>query len=255
MQKFSKLKFKELRKAEVIAFGSDLSKVIQPYLAANVGIQPAYQQFVDQWNVISPFFQDDSGSVHTDQLTDLDALRDSDIAGIKLIARGYVNHRTDAVVKAAQLVLNTLNSFDNNIPRLSNITETETIKKLVDIFENNADVKAALVLLHLTDWVAPMKVTNQEFNDLFLLRNKEESAKPEGNYLVEKPKAEDAYEFLVDIIHSINRISPKPELDDLTNELNELIGKYNFMVTQRQGFRSAQKAKDQNSANGDINPV
>lgn len=255
MQTFSKLKFKELWKEEIIAFGSDLSKVIQPFLAANAGIQPAYQQFVDQWSRISPFFQDDSGSVHTNELTDLDAVRDSDITGIKLIARGYVNHRSVDVKKAAQLIINTLNGFGNNIPRLSNIMETETINKLVDIFENDANVKAALALLHLTEWVAPLKATNQEFNTLFLVRNKELAGKPSSHFLEEKPKAEEAYEYLVDVIKSLNRIAPKPELDDLTNEVNELITKYNFGVSQRQGKRASKKVKDENPASGDPNPA
>ena len=240
MPEFSRLRFKEMWKEEIIAFGPDLVQIITPFDPAAFGLTNALTRFTDQWARLNPFFKDSAGSVHTDDLTDLDSVRDSDLNGIKAMAKAYLYHRNAAKVDAAQLILNAMDGFDKNIPKQVMVVQTKTVTELVKVFETDVAVKAALVLLGLTEWVAPLKATNEEFNTIFLTRTREDGDKPDGNFLAEKPAAELALLNLLKVIDAKNTLDPDPKLDQMMSQINELISKYNQVVAQRKGG----KAKD-----------
>ena len=235
MTEFLKLRFKELRKDEVIAFGPDLVKIITPFDPAALGIDAPLNALKTQWEKLDPFMKDASGSVLTDDIAELDALRDSDLVGIKSFAKAMLYHRNPAKRAAAERVLAAMDGFDKNIPRQSLAVQTKTVVELVKRFETEAGLMADLALIGLTEWIAPMKATNTEVGDKYLDRTREDSDKPDTNFLEQRPLAEAALLHLFKVIMAKNTLAPDPQLDQLTAQTNELIAKYNQLVAQRKG--------------------
>lgn len=235
MIELTKLRFKEMLKDEVIAFGPNVVKIITPFDPAALGLTPVLTRFTDQWERLSPFMQNIAGSVLTDDIIILDDRRDKDLVGIKASAKAALNHRNPAKVAAAELIINTMNSFDHNIPKLSLAVQTETVVKLVDKFENDPAVKAAMDLLGLTEWVAPLKATNQEVSDKYIGRAREAGDKPDTNFLEQRPAAEAICLLLFKMIDAKNTLDDEHKLDPLVAQLNEIISKANQTVAQRKG--------------------
>ena len=235
MAEFGKLRFKELIKDEVISWGPNVVKIITPFDPVALGLTPVLNEFQVQWDKLVPYMQNSAGSVLTDDITDKDGLRDKDLVGIKLYAKSVLYHRNAAKVAAAELVLSTMDSFDKNIPKQSIAVQTETVVKLVKLFETDAKVKAAMDLIGLTEWVPPLKATNEELGDTFIDRTREDGDKPDKNFLEQRPMALAVHLKLLKVIDAKNTLAPDPKLDQIIGQVNELIAKYNQMVAQRKG--------------------
>lgn len=234
-------------KDEIIAFGPALVKIVNPYDPNALGLKPVMDKLEAQWKNLEPFMQNSAGSVHTDDLIELDNLRDNDLRGIKSLAEAYLKHRNPAMRDAGQLIINTMNGFDAEIPRQALPVQTQTVKQLLLALETKPELVAAVASLNLAEWLAPLKATNLEFEDKYMLRNKEEGEKPDTNFLEQKPLAEEAYLAFQKRLLALNELNPNPKFDQIIAETNELVSKYNQLVTQRQ----AANKKKRNDKGGD----
>lgn len=245
MSEFIFLRFKAMLKEEVIAFGPGVKKIVDAFDPATIGLKPVLDAMEEQWKKLEPFLENKKGSVLTDDVTLLDDLRDTDLKGIKSLAEAFLKHRNQEKRDAAQLIINTMDGFDADIPRQALPVQTETIKQLVAKLETDTELVAAVAQLNLAEWLAPLKATNLEFENIYSLRIEKEGEKPDTNFLVQKPLAENAYLAFQKRIIALNEISPNPKYDQIISQINELVGKYNQLVAQRQAANKKKRGGDE----------
>lgn len=238
------LKFRALNNVEVMALRTDANEIFKSFDLNALGIKEAVDAFNAHWDLMEPFFALEQGSLLTEVLSNLDAERDDDLKGIKIIAQGYQKHRDDAKQQAAERILAAIETYGKNIPEQNIVAETESIFQLVKDFETIPGLMADLTLLHLDEWVAPLKATNKEFSEKYAERVKEMGDKPEGNFKTSRNAGLAVYYNMITTISATLIVTKNPELKKLIGRLNELIDKYNQLVAIRKANNARKKKKD-----------
>jgi hypothetical protein len=98
---------------------------------------------------------------------------------------------------------------------------------LVNEFENDADLVAALTLLNMTGWKDELKTANTDFENKYLDRISEDVVKDLPPVSELRPVAIDAYYDVLQHIQANNVLNPSPDLTTLKEELERLAEKYN----------------------------
>ncbi len=90
------------------------------------------------------------------------------------------------------------------------------------------NVDTALKKLHLTEWVQELKTANNEFNNVYLNRNKELAEQPDQNIKDVKIPAIEHYKRLINVLKAFRTINPQGDYDKILKEINELVLKYDL---------------------------
>ncbi|MBQ0735713.1 DUF6261 family protein [Aquimarina celericrescens] len=169
----------------------------------------------------------------TKMLEQLDLDRDHAITGIKygFLMNSY--HHDPARKSASQVLLDHLEGYGPRIIKLNYEAQSTVLINLIEDYEIKNNLKEALELLELTNWVASIKETNQKFRTKYQERITATSATERISFSAIKPAAIKAYEKLV------NRLNAYIELDDtgtyntLKSELYTLGERYQQIVKRR----------------------
>lgn len=241
--------FSGLRNNEFLGYGNDVIKIIVGADPVALGLSVAFDPFKTEWENLSNYFALERASLLSDDLVNLDKRRDNALMGIKLVAEGYEKHFESAKKDAGERILATMEKYGKSIQNLNLLAETETVRNLVQDFEENLPVKNALVLIGLTDWVVELKNSNNEFNEVYLQRNEESSQKPDASFVEMRKPALEIYRKLIKRIDAKNELDPSAALTTLIALLEELILKYNLLVSNR-----AKKGGKDGDTDTPINP-
>lgn len=169
----------------------------------------------------------------TKKLKLLDRERDEAITGLR---HGFVMntyHSHPETKKAAQKLLDRVDSYGNRIARMNYESESAVLHNLVNDLETEPDLQLALQLVGLQDWVNRLKVANKKFRKLYSRRIAEESKQDKTSFIAIKPEAITVY------MHLINRINAYIELDEakqyqsIKDEINTLAERYKQIIANR----------------------
>lgn len=181
-----------------------------------------------QFDLITASFKKESGSAKSIDLKDLDRERDRATQGIKDIAEAYLYHFDDKYVRAGDAIVRSMNKYAKSITRLGYTAQTTVINNLIEDWDNDADLQAAIVLLHLETWKTKLSELNETFNATYIARNEEEADKSKTqSATVMRKGMEDAYRELAKYLNANLILSATPELEQAADRLNTLIQKYN----------------------------
>ena len=224
---------------EFIGLFTNINKTCDESNPATLKIDAPLADVKTATDAVNTLYVKQQKSGETANVTTLDALRDRYISGIKKVVNGYTYHPDEAIVKAATAIELCIDKYGNNIGKQSLVTETATLNKLADDFEKDDKVKAALASLNLTSWANTLKQTNINFNDAYLVRNKEYAERPEGDILVLRKVVEAKFDVLKRHIEWYALTPPAPAYDSLINKINSLIDQYVATAKRRRSSGSS----------------
>ncbi len=228
-----KPRFTKFRNTEQLQF---LEDVVSICLKADVGSLNIENQVNDlnQANQrLSSSFKQTQSSEFTLTLSDLDNLRDNDIKTMRKVSDAYTEHFDEAKAKAARLVLRTIDKYGESIYRMNYQAETTVLKNICNDLQEQKAVEA-IELLSLSDIVAHLTNTNEQFNTQYLNRVEEKADYNDQVKTAELLKdALNKYKILDEFINAYKVINPSDALSTLINNLEELIDGYNNTVAQR----------------------
>lgn len=167
---------------------------------------------------------------NTEVLEELDERRDKAIIGIKSLTEAYLNHFDNLKVNAAKNILINYEKYGKRIDKLNYLAETEALRSFINDFDTDTKLKGNATLLHLTDWLIELKAANEDFNSVYLNRNKELSEQPDQNLKDLRGPAIEDFTLFYNLVTAYNTINPNTDYKKLLNELNELLIKYNATV-------------------------
>lgn len=167
---------------------------------------------------------------NTEVLEELDERRDKAIIGIRSLTEAYLNHFDNLKVNAAKIILIAYEKYGKRIDKLSYLAETEALRSFINDFDTDVTLKANATLLNITDWLLELKAANEDFNNIYLNRNKELAEQPDQNLKNLRGPALENFTIFYNLVAAYNTINPNTDYAKLLAELNELLIKYNATV-------------------------
>lgn len=221
-----------LRNEEHYQFLIDFSNLVTKYNATTLGITtlyPAYQRAFDSEAIALNIVR---GSAITNDLADVDALRDSTYSGLAGTIKAMLFH-FDATTKAAALRIQKMLDTYGKVPDKPYDQETGAITKLVN--ELQGDYSADATLLGINAWVVELQRLNTQFDTLKNSRYAEGAAKPQENLKLARKETDRVYLSIVKRIDALAEVNGLTSYGGFITELNGRITNYNNLLAQRQG--------------------
>jgi Family of unknown function (DUF6261) len=221
--------------ADFIQYQKDVISIINANSPATLHLDVQVTALQTALAPLDALFVTERGSDSTDDLVLLDARRDDALVGIHTVAEGYSHHFDAGFKDAAASVLKTMDNYGTHLSKLSLTAETSVITSLVTDLQDTK-LAPALTALNITAWVAELQAANTAFNTLYLSRNSEYAAKPQGNIPDLRKQVTASYNQLVQHLAAYATLNPEEAgYVTITNQLNSIIKKYNENVNKRTG--------------------
>jgi hypothetical protein len=228
------------RVSELLQFVYDVLSICAKHGTEKLQITPKVEALKADTSVLDTAFKASNGSSISEKIIAFDQQRDDCLTGIRSVANGFTYHFDNEISQAAQIILNSIDKYGKNIARLNYQSETSTINSLVNDWENDSKLKATLARLTLTEWVAKLKVLNNEFNNLYLSRVSEKAGEPQEVASECRLTVIESYKRLVKNIEARAEIDETKQFLPLITELNALVDKYNVLVNTRMAKSKAE---------------
>lgn len=169
------------------------------------------------------------------ELIDIDTERDKAFTGIKGLLEAYLQHYDEATLNAAKSLLYNLNNYGTGIPRMSYQAETAVIDSMLADWEEDTKLNAAVTALRLSDWIAELKVKNENFNQRYLARVTESAAGSAESFTEVRDEGTTAYKDMAAHISAHATLGSNKIHKDLEKEISVLAKQYNQTVNVRAG--------------------
>jgi hypothetical protein len=219
-------KLTHFRNASFIGFLSNVVTICKKYDTEVLKINNEVADISADVQTLELLFSIARKNGNTEALEDLDARRDSAIQGILEVSEAYLKHFDKTYQEAAKTIEAIFAKYGRRIDKLVYVAQTSATQSLVNDFEKDVNVDTALKKLHLAEWVQELKTANNEFNNVYLNRNKELAEQPDQNIKDVKIPAIEHYKRLIDVLKAFRTINPQGDYDKILKEINELVLKY-----------------------------
>jgi hypothetical protein len=227
------IEINKLRNSEYIQFKTQFLNILTTHNPTDLLVKPAYDVLVSQIATIENSFKLKQGSAKTNAIKAADIKRDECITGMYYYLLGLSTHFNETKRANAKVLLDVLAVYGSGIASQNFNAETATIRSLVNDLKLPENV-AITTALGIADWVTEMETQNNNFDTLFLERNKESSSDLSQSIETLRVGANKAYIDLKDRLNSHYIISDKAiKYVNCINELNALIDYYNNLLKNR----------------------
>lgn len=230
------LNLANLRNAEFLQFGTLFSGLVVANDPVVLNVAAQHTSFKSKLDETAGLFKLEKASPLTQELVLLDERRDRAMNGLTDLITGYCNHFDGDTAKAAQLLSVNLSLYGSGVSRINTQAETSTIHGIVNDWESDPGLAAAVAKLGLAGWLAELKTANQLFEQLYLRRTQEYGAANPDTLKAKREEATAAYYELRKFIDANAVLHPSAASEKLTGELNALIDQYTEII----GLRAAE---------------
>ena len=222
-----------LRNVEFLRFGADFYGLVDANDPVVLNIEPQHAAFKIKLDETTGLYKLEQSSPITQELILEDERRDKATIGISGMIESYCYHFDSATVKAANLLLTSLNLYGRGVAKLNLPSESGTIDAIVKDWENKPELAAAITLLGLAAWVAELKTANLLFEQKYLARTEEYGAANPDTLKSKREETVLAFYELRKFLDANSVLHPSAVYEKLINSLNALIDQYNTLLSTR----------------------
>jgi hypothetical protein len=167
---------------------------------------------------------------------EIDKERDRLVIGFKELVKSSLHHFEDNIRKAASRIKLIVDKYNRPTPiqHLSYDAETVAITNLLQELEEKyqSDVDA----IGAKNWLQQLNIKNDEFKELILSYNEQQSEKPTFTAAEARKETDAAYvEFVKAVEGLVILEKSEPDFVAFAKELNTYIKHYNDLVAQHKG--------------------
>ncbi|CAL2107968.1 conserved hypothetical protein [Tenacibaculum sp. 190524A02b] len=225
----------KLRNAEFIQFIRQTIEFTKEKDLTVLPITDQLTQLEGKLAVLETLQKQEKANALTQEIEELDNLRDNAIKGISFITAGYTYSDDTAVKEAAITIQNSIKSYGygSGIAKLNYNAQTATVISILNNWEENVSLSNAITLLKLTTFKESLKNANMAFNTLYKERIQQYAAdNPENLKGIRLETIPLYYEFR-DYLVAYETINSTQIGKELISQLNALIDQYNVLLTAR----------------------
>lgn len=196
-------------------------------------IQDAIAQLSTAVEAIEAIFLIQKSSNITQELINLDARRDKAIIGLRMVIEGLKYHPDNAIATAAIALFKSMNKHGTRISKLNYQEETAVLDSLIDDWETDSELVAALNTLNFQNWLAELKDANTNFVIAYAKRVKERAENPTESIPNLRVEATKAFRNLIDLIAAHITLNTDESYKVIQNKLEVMSAEYNQVVDNR----------------------
>jgi hypothetical protein len=135
--------------------------------------------------------------------------------------------------EAANLLSSSLTTYGSGLSRMNYQAETSTIASIIQKWEDDASLVAALTTLALTAWTGELKVANALFEERYIARLKDDADSPEEKTIELRKQIILSYRTLLAHLQAHATLSVDNSYNAVVQQINQLIEQYNKLVANR----------------------
>jgi len=230
---FLAIHYRKLRNNEFIQFIKLLGEILNSNDPEVLKVKDQCDDLAALLATLSVLFKPELGSSITKELEEIDARRDTAITGIEMLIKTFTYYFEAEKREAAILLESSLTLYGSGISRLNYQAETSTITSIIQKWESDTNLRAALTTLGLTAWLAELKAANTLFEERYIARLKEEANSPEEKSIDLRKQIIQSYRTLLAHLQAHATLSTDNSYDAVVQQINQLIEEYNRLVAAR----------------------
>ena len=230
---FLAIHYPKLRNNEFIQFIKLLVEILNSNDPEVLKVKAQCDDLTALLAILSALFKPDLGSAITKKLQEIDERRDTAITGIEMQIKSFTYCFDADKREAANLLNSSLVTYGSGLSRMNYQAETSTIASIIQKWESDANLTAALTRLDLIAWVAELKAANNLFEERYIDRIKEDAEAPEQRTIELRKQIIQSYRTLLAHLQAHATLSTDNSYDPVINQTNQLIEQYNRLVDVR----------------------
>lgn len=237
--------FIALRNAEYLQFLSSTIDVVEDNDPAVLNVLPQLTSLKSAYNISTDLFKLPQDSPLSKELLSIDARRNNGILGIIGVVRSYKKHFQQEHRDAAKLLHNTIKLYGKKIYRMNYHAKSAIVSSWVNNWEDNPGLATAATLLHLDDWIAELKASNEAFIANYDLRTQEHAAKSTATFKQKRKEGMAAYHDLINHLEARAITDVSVNYKKVLSEIDALLDQYKVLLHSRKGHKKKQKKDDE----------
>ena len=246
------INFIALRDGEYLQMLYDTIVSVERNNAVAVKVQAKLTLLKDAYSQSSDLFKIPRDSLLSADLIAYENRRNSAIIGIGGIVRSYRKHFDLAYREAAKHLHRNLKNFGKNIYLMNYQSKSTIFESLVQDWEDNVTLATASTLLHLDDWTAELKESNNLFMEYYMLRTQEYSAKNPATFRQKRVEGMAAFKKLIQYLEALAMTDDSVDYLTVLREIDTSLDQYKTLLNGRKGAKKKEKPEDLPIAEFDV---
>ena len=239
--KLNRFATSNLRNNEYTIFINQFAQIAAKYQPETLHLAKSFQKVNAMLPAIAKIKAQETSSVFSNQLHDLDNQRDTLFNAIVAHAKTMSKLNLPTIKPHTEVLNNFLDKHGRDIATASLNAETKRLADLLNDYEATSTVKTAIAGLNLKLLFDQLLIANNNFAALFLQRTEEEAATEKVDARAIRIETD---KILTAFLYAIEYCSAEYDDKDyapLANELNDLITYYKTQLKARNTRRSSGK--------------
>lgn len=187
---------------------------------SGLGLSGVKTEFDDAFDALENAMKPVRKNEHTKTLAELDSERDAIFTGLKQYALSFLNFPDEAKKKSAQRIEAIFESYGKDVTKRAYRDVTAIIRNLLSDFEKSEN-QSHVNALGITQWVAPLKEANEQFDVLHSNRTMEQSKKELGKTQEARDVMQGMFDKLGKAISAMAFVNGEEKYRNLANAINE----------------------------------
>ena len=247
MKKIEAMPLYGLHSNEHGQFMTDVNTLILKYTVVELGIETPYPTFKNLLIAEEQALRTELGSIKTDQMKSLDALRDNTLKAIYGKVDSTLKSPFTDEADSARIIQHIID-IEGDVRDWSYNEETNAIANLTHTLQEPAN-EVHTNKVGITAWVVALKTQNEDFEALNNDRNEEFAERPSGNSKEARKAIDPVYNQIVERINaSVIMEVAKPMVANFVSELNQKIVYYKTAIANRNGRNNKNNSSDTNTS-------
>jgi len=240
MEKIETINLGRFRNNEHFQFMTDVNQLVITNQPSELAVESIYQAFYTALMAEDSAMRVELGSIKSKSIEDLDKLRDRTWNAISLRVNSCLLSPIANEVESATIIRRAIDLYGDLRAKSYN-EETAGLSNLVADLQNESNTEH-VDSIGIMQWIAELKVQNEQFQAIFNERNAEFAGRESGDVRAIRLQIDPLYQQLVEIINATLVMGiAKPAATSFVTQLNEKIKYYKTTLTAREGRNKTEK--------------
>jgi len=235
------LAFYSLKRDEYYTFGYKVLDVLSGFDTETLQLKPLQGRVENAVSLLDEALVKTSTRILTLSMSESDKNRDNSFLAFRYMIVACSKRLNPAWNAAANLLIDTVKSYGWTLQNENYSTESSRLNNLIADLETKSDLKAAVALLGLNDWLVEMKQSQRDFEMAEKLRVEAKASKCEVKTEDGCREIRKACELLFQYINMTQELNPNEDFVRITRLLNEVIAEFNTSINIRKSRNSKEE--------------
>jgi len=230
---YQKINFHNLQNLELIQFMKSFLEIIAKADPELLKVKAQYDALLTIYTAMHDFYKPELANKLTKQVQNLDANRDQALQGIIDVLRAYQKHYDPVLKAAAELLLNSIDIYGDQIGSFSYQKETAAIGLICTNWNKEDEYANALSSLHLSPWAAKLNEFNTQFEVQYMERMELDAHSPEVKMVDYRKQSYESYKTVLKHMEANAILTGEEPYIDVNKKINQLIDMNNQLIDSR----------------------